>query len=120
MKPAPSGMKRAGELKHADETCILRHGDMLYRVTAASARDATAEVLACIGDPSVWRGEIEAFTETLYREMYGEPGVVVEVPDVADAGEPACPVCRPGAVADDARPVRYALHGGDLPDAARR
>ena len=88
-------------------------------MTAASARDATAEVLACIGDPCVWRGEIEAFTETLYREMYGEPGVVVDVPDVADDVEPARPVCRPGAVADGARPVRYALHGGDLPDAAR-
>ena len=87
--------------------------------TAASASLATAEVLACIGDPCVWRGEIEAFTETLYREIYGESGVVVDVPDVADAVEPAGPVCRPGAVADGARPVRYTLHGGGLPEAAR-
>ena len=48
-------------------------------------------MLAFIGDPSVWRGEIEQFTETLYRELYGPPGDVVDVPDVADdvAGEQA-------------------------------
>ena len=55
-----------------------------------------------------------------------------DVPDVADdvageladfeagddltweeADEPACPVCRPGAVADGARAVRCILHGGE-------
>ena len=41
MKPPPlPGRPGAGE------TYILRHGDTFYRVTAASARDATAEVLA--------------------------------------------------------------------------
>ena len=84
-------------------------------MTAVSASLATAEVLACIGDPSVWRGEIEAFTETLYREIYGDLDDVVDVPDVADDVEAACPVCRPGAVVDGARPVRCILHGGDDP-----
>ena len=113
-------------------------------MTAASASLAPADVLAFIGDPSVWRGELEQFTETLYRELYGQPGDVVDVPDVADDGrgdgacaacigtgresgggvcpacdgtgeapngysvEAACPVCRPGAVADGA------LEGGPV------
>ena len=96
-------------------------------MTAASASLATADVLAFIGDPSVWRGELEQFTETLYREIYGPPGDVVDVAgELADfeagddltweeADEPACPVCRPGAVADGARAVRCILHGGDDP-----
>ena len=119
-------------------------------MTAASASLATADVLACIGDPSVWPGEIEQFTEALYRELYGDPDDVVDIPDVAGDGrgdgacaacigtgresgggvcpacdgtgeapdvaddvEAACPVCRPGAVADGARPVRCILHGGE-------
>ena len=47
-----------------------------------------------------------------YRELYGEPDDVVDIPDVADDDEAACPVCRPGAVADGTRPVRCVLHGG--------
>ena len=45
-----------------------------------------------------------------------------EAREVAESGgvepwqEAACPVCRPGAVADGARPVRYVLHGGDDAD----
>lgn len=71
-------------------------------------------MLAFIGDPSIWRGEIEVWNEAYYRERYGDPDDVVDVPDVADdAEETACPVCRPGAVADGARPVRCVLHGGD-------
>ena len=64
-------------------------------MTAASASLATADVLAFIGDPSVWRGELEQFTETLYRELYGQPGDVVDVPDVADdgRGDGACAAC---------------------------
>ena len=50
MKPTPGS---PGEHEHAGETYILRHGDTLYRVTAASARDAKAEVLAYIDDPDV-------------------------------------------------------------------
>ena len=82
-------------------------------MTAATARDATAEVLAFLDDPNVWRGEIEAFTEALYRELHGEPDDVVDVEPGPGYVEPACPVCRPGAVADGARPVRCVLHGGD-------
>ena len=76
-------------------------------------------MLAFLDDPKVWRGEIEAFTEALYRELHGEPGDVVDVepgPGAFPSGyhvEAACPVCRPGAVADGARPVRCILHGGD-------
>ena len=81
-------------------------------MTAATARDATAEVLAFLDDPNVWRGEIEAFTEALYRELHGEPDDVVDVEPGPGYVEPACPVCRPGAVADGARPVRCVLHGG--------
>ena len=66
----------------ATERYLLRHGDTLYRVTAASAHLATAHVLAFLGDPAIWRGEIEQFTETLYRELHGEPDDVVDVPDV--------------------------------------
>ena len=120
-------------------------------MTAASARDATAEVLAWLDDPKVWRGEIEVWNETYYRQAHGDPDDVVDVPDVAGDGrgdgacaacigtgresgggvcpacdgtgeapngysvEAACPVCRPGAVADGARPVRCILHGGDDP-----
>ena len=82
-------------------------------MTAASASLATADVLAFIGDPSVWRGELEAWNEAYYVELYGQPGDVVDVPDVADDDEAACPVCRPGAVADGARSVRCILHGGE-------
>ena len=88
-------------------------------MTAATARDAAAEVLAFLDDPKVWRGEIEAFTEALYRELHGAPDDVVDVepgPGAFPSGyhvEAACPVCRPGAVADGARPVRCILHGGD-------
>ena len=106
-------------------------------MTAASASLATAQALAFIGDPSVWRGELEVWNETYYRQAHGDPDVVVDIPDVADDGrgdgacaacigtgresgggvcpacdgtgeapdvaddvEAACPVCRPGAVAD--------------------
>ena len=72
MKPTPPGRPGAGE------TYILRHGDTLYRVTAASARDATAEVLAWIDDPAIWRGELEAWNEAYYREAHGEPDDVVD------------------------------------------
>ena len=119
MKPTPLRDERAGEHEHAGGPYILRHGDTLYRVTAATARDATAEVLAFLDDPKVWRGEIEAFTEALYRELHGAPDDVVDVepgPGAFPSGyyvEAACPVCRPGAVADGARPVRCVLHGGD-------
>ena len=88
-------------------------------MTAASARDATAEVLAFLDDPNVWRGEIEVWNEAYYREAHGEPSDVVDVepgPGAFPSGyyvEAACPVCRPGAVADGARPVRCILHGGD-------
>lgn len=87
-------------------------------MTAASASLARAEVLAWIDDPAIWRGELEAWNEAYYREIHGAPDDVV---DVEPAGafpsgyyvEAACPVCRPGAVADGARPVRCVLHGGD-------
>ena len=75
-------------------------------------------MLAFLDDPNVWRGEIEAFTEALYRELHGAPDDVVDVepgPGAFPSGyyvEAACPVCRPGAVADGARPVRCILHGG--------
>ena len=89
-------------------------------MTAASASLATAEVLAWLDDPKVWRGEIEVWNETYYRQAHGDPDDVV---DIEPAGafpsgysvEAACPVCRPGAVADGARPVRCILHGGDDP-----
>ena len=68
------------------ERYIIRHGDTLYRVTAASASLATVEVLACIGDPSIWRGELESFTEPCYREIYGDPDDVVDIPDGAGTG----------------------------------
>ena len=42
---------------------IVRHGDTLYRVTAATARDATAEVLARLDYPKVWPGELEVLNE---------------------------------------------------------
>ena len=210
MKPTPPLPGRAGEHERDGEPYILRHGDTLYRVTAASARDATAEVLAFLDDPNVWRGEIEVWNEAYYREAHGEPSDVVDVENevaetlsgrdtkreakmlralppecrelvnnaVLDSGAPfepsavamlkklrgddlaawqrmrallgekakvsvtaldaatapandangdpgpgafpsgyyveaACPVCRPGAVADGARPVRCILHGGD-------
>ena len=48
-------------------------------MTAASARDATAEVLAWLDDPKVWRGEIEVWNETYYVERYGAPEDVVDV-----------------------------------------
>ena len=81
MKPTPGS---PGEHEHAGETYILRHGDTLYRVTAASARDATAEALAFIDDPNVWRGEPEVWNEAYYVEAHRQPGDVVDVPDVAD------------------------------------
>ena len=89
-------------------------------MTAASASLATADVLAWLDDPKVWRGEIEVWNEAYYVERYGAPDDVV---DVEPAGafpsgysvEAACPVCRPGAVADGARSVRCVLHGGDDP-----
>ena len=68
------------------EPYIIRHGDTLYRVTAASASLATVEVLASIGDPSIWRGELETFTEPCYREIYGDPDDVVDIPDGAGTG----------------------------------
>ena len=37
----------------------------------------TERYLLRLGDPSIGRGEIEAWTETLYRELYGEPADVV-------------------------------------------
>ena len=91
-RPGPrarSGRHRAPPGPGATERYILRHGDTLYRVQAASARAARDEVLAYLDDPAIWRGELEAWNEPLYRELYGEPDVVVDVPDVADdvAGE---------------------------------
>ena len=91
-------------------------------MTAASASPARAEVLAWIDDPAIWRGELEAWNEAYYVERYGEPDDVVDVelgPGAFPSGysvESACPVCRPGAVADGARPVRCILHGGDDTD----
>ena len=88
-------------------------------MTAASARDATAEVLAWLDDPKVWRGELEVWNETYYVERYGAPEDVVDVElehgafPSGYAVEAACPVCRPGAVADGARSVRCILHGGE-------
>ena len=88
-------------------------------MTAASASLAKAEVLAYIDDSRIWRGELEVWNEGYYREAHGEPGDVVDVepgPGAFPSGyyvEAACPVCRPGAVADGARPVRCVLHGGD-------
>ena len=86
-------------------------------MTAASASLARAEVLAFIDDPKVWRGELEVWNEAYYREAHGEPDDVVDVEPAGAfprgyAVESACPVCRPGAVADGARPVRCILHGG--------
>ena len=52
----------------AGETCIVRHGDTLYRVTAASASLATADVLTCIDDPAIRRGEFEVWNEAYYVE----------------------------------------------------
>ena len=78
-------------------------------MTAASARDAKAEVLAFIGDPSAWRGELEVWNEAYYVERYGAPEDAVNVElghgafPSGYAVEAACPVCRPGAVADLAR-----------------
>ena len=69
------------------EPYIIRHGDTLYRVTAASASLATVKVLACIGDPSIWRGELESFTEPCYREIYGDPDDVVDIPVGAGTGK---------------------------------
>ena len=83
-------------------------------MTAASARDATAEVLAWLDDPKVWRGELEVWNETYYVERYGAPEDVVDVElghGAFPSGyyvEAACPVCRPGAVADGA------LEGGPV------
>ena len=87
-------------------------------MTAASASLGRAEVLAWIDDSRVWRGELEVWNEGYYREAHGEPADVVDVepgPGAFPSGyyvEAACPVCRPGAVADGARPVRCILHGG--------
>ena len=81
-------------------------------MTAASARDATAEVLA-------WLDELEVWNEAYYVERYGAPEDVVDVEfghGAFPSGysvEAACPVCRPGAVADGARSVRRILHGGE-------
>ena len=89
-------------------------------MTTASDRDAQAEVLAFIGDPKVWPDELCVWPESYYFERFDAPDVVVAVePAGAFPSYPveaACPVCRPGAVADGARPVRCILHGGGDPD----
>ena len=88
MKPTPPPLPgRPGEHEHAGETYILRHGDTLYRVTAASASLATADVLAWLDDPKVWRGEIEVWNEAYYVERYGAPDDVVDVEPAGDGGE---------------------------------
>ena len=84
---------------------IVRHGDTLYRVTTASARDAQAEVLAFIDDPKVWRGELEVWNEGYYAKHYGAPDDVVDV-------EPAGAFPR-GYSAADADSDRRDFEAGD-------
>ena len=103
------------------EPYIVQHGDCigdtLYRVTTASERDAQAEVLAFIGDPKVCPDELYVWRERFYVERFGAPDDIVAVEPACAfpsySVEAACPVCRPGAVADGARAVRCILHGGE-------
>ena len=124
MKPTPPLRdERAGEHEHAGGPYILRHGDTLYRVTAATARDATAEVLAFLDDPKVWRGEIEAFTEALYRELHGEPGDVVDVeaaPDTPETRSAAFTAAMAAGDAASAYAIARAPLPADWPEDARR
>ena len=62
-----------------------------------------------------WDGELERAGDDAagdIAEALDEAREVAEYGGVDPWQETACPVCRPGAVADGARPVRCILHGG--------
>ena len=80
-------------------------------MTAATARDAAAEVLAFLDDPKVWRGEIEAFTEALYREFHGAPDDVVDI----EPGPGAFPLAGDGRGTGEAPDVADDV-AGELAD----